>query len=535
MFISTKKRLRKEFYGKDTVTYFCGWYPSLNNNWSLAVVTETRVLWCDKLDVKLMLEVPGLAENSGLLALIESGKFRGIRKSLRTFDRAELRSLVNWGTAVDVHTTSDKTRLIAGAGSKDLAEFLARKTIADYEYIEAPPIKHFPNGLWQMYRQRGYVDDRMPETIVEQLPIQDAVVAPIQDAVVEDPQPVATQVGYSEAELAAMTPDDVIFEDVDLGNLGEVPTHNVRALSLKAVLEGIKSWADGSCDTAKIQFQTAYQDDQSIIWNRGAIYTHDLRIVPFRLVGEVRETWLPLLAAPLRRGDPSFKVSDVHSSGPGRHGMTFVEAEGEWDLVTWLTARIPEKIFRAGERAAERDAYMAKAIAEAGPQPDFDRAALESALDALRPLLEEPLNPGATTEGIDKFEAETGIPIPLELRALYELANGGKRLVKHWKFLSVDQCISEWKNWKSIFDDWSLDELTEFGSDSSGRGIYTNPRWIPFANDGGGNNLFVDLVPAAGRTAQIVRGGADYHEGTAIAPSLTALLLDEFERRTKHS
>ncbi|MEU6039954.1 SMI1/KNR4 family protein [Actinomadura sp. NPDC047616] len=61
--------------------------------------------------------------------------------------------------------------------------------------------------------------------------------------------------------------------------------------------------------------------------------------------------------------------------------------------------------------------------------------------------------------------------------------------------------------------------------------------WIPFAHDGGGHYLAVDMSPAAkGRAGQVIRIGRDYERGPAYeADSVTALLgrylrlLDEGE------
>jgi len=55
--------------------------------------------------------------------------------------------------------------------------------------------------------------------------------------------------------------------------------------------------------------------------------------------------------------------------------------------------------------------------------------------------------------------------------------------------------------------------------------IYTSADWIPFATDGGGNSLAVDLAPEPGGSAgQVIVIGSDEDARRVIAPSVVALL-----------
>lgn len=57
------------------------------------------------------------------------------------------------------------------------------------------------------------------------------------------------------------------------------------------------------------------------------------------------------------------------------------------------------------------------------------------------------------------------------------------------------------------------------------RRVYTHAAWWPFAEDGGGNHLMVDLDPPAGGTlGQVIVAGPDEDERRVLAPGLGAYL-----------
>ena len=74
------------------------------------------------------------------------------------------------------------------------------------------------------------------------------------------------------------------------------------------------------------------------------------------------------------------------------------------------------------------------------------------------------------------------------------------------------KALQEWKNWKQIYDDWPLEDLTGNNDSDANKtlGIYTNPYWIPFLHDGTGNFIAIDYAPnTAGQSGQIIAFGAD--------------------------
>lgn len=169
-------------------------------------------------------------------------------------------------------------------------------------------------------------------------------------------------------------------------------------------------------------------------------------------------------------------------------------------------------------------------------------AALEKKGVAARVLL----RPGATEDAIVALEAQVGVRLPVDVRDLYRLSDGqldvfavaaiprGKILTPifgSYEFNSLDRVASEWNSWREIRNQSSPEEIEDFHSNVEVRAgdpvkkLYTHSLWIPFATDGGGNSLALDLDPApGGARGQIIIIGSDEDERRVLAPSLGAFL-----------
>lgn len=136
-------------------------------------------------------------------------------------------------------------------------------------------------------------------------------------------------------------------------------------------------------------------------------------------------------------------------------------------------------------------------------------------------------NNGADSELFTLFKTETSLSLPPELKLIYSLNNGAEKLFFGFDLMPLDKVIKEWHNWKIIFDDWSLEELT--GNNYSDRNktisMYTNPRWIPLIDTIGGNFIGMDLMPGnQGKLGQIITFGADTDTITYLANNLNHFL-----------
>ncbi|MBW2960559.1 SMI1/KNR4 family protein [Mesonia aestuariivivens] len=133
----------------------------------------------------------------------------------------------------------------------------------------------------------------------------------------------------------------------------------------------------------------------------------------------------------------------------------------------------------------------------------------------------------------DEFEAEAGFAFPQLLKDFLSLHNG----VEDTRFLNAESILKEWRDWQSIYNEWTQEELLDTYSTNEGKTLlmYTTPYWIPFFNLYNGNFIALDFAPAEkGTPGQVIRFGADQEIGYQEAESLSAFLeqllnSEEFE------
>ncbi|PNW28707.1 hypothetical protein BKP44_07255 [Formosa algae] len=123
------------------------------------------------------------------------------------------------------------------------------------------------------------------------------------------------------------------------------------------------------------------------------------------------------------------------------------------------------------------------------------------------------------------FESLANYKFPQELKTLLTTHNG----IENSGFLTAEHIVTEWKNWKEIYDDvnWMLIDLTG-NSQPDGRktvGMYTNPYWVPFYSTGEGNFIAIDYAPGSkGKSGQIIAFGADETKIRFIAENMIDFL-----------
>ncbi|MBL3657910.1 SMI1/KNR4 family protein [Fulvivirga sediminis] len=130
--------------------------------------------------------------------------------------------------------------------------------------------------------------------------------------------------------------------------------------------------------------------------------------------------------------------------------------------------------------------------------------------------------PKDNQEIYDEFEKLSGYPIPKILKDFFTLHNG----VEKSAFLSAEEMLKQWKEWKWIYDDWTQEELyDEYEEVDKVLPLYTTPYWIPFFDLVGGNYVALDMAPHQdGTSGQIISFGADYQTGVYESTDLVAFL-----------
>ncbi|WP_024612177.1 SMI1/KNR4 family protein [Pseudoalteromonas sp. TB64] len=121
-----------------------------------------------------------------------------------------------------------------------------------------------------------------------------------------------------------------------------------------------------------------------------------------------------------------------------------------------------------------------------------------------------------------EFENEAGFAFPAILKSFLTLHNG----VENTAFMSVQRILKEWRDWQSIYNEWTQEELFDTDNESNIKTVpmYVTPYWVPFFNLGGGNFIALDFAPnTKGTSGQVISFGAD--EQSAIYETKT---LSEF-------
>lgn len=152
-----------------------------------------------------------------------------------------------------------------------------------------------------------------------------------------------------------------------------------------------------------------------------------------------------------------------------------------------------------------------------------------SAVKTKLPDIEARFNSGAWESALQKLEAAAGCTLPQDFVTLYSRFDG-EILEKHTGFLAgltflpVERVSAE----LSFFQK-AEEEMTAMGTKAVREEPVCSLKWIPFAFDGSGAYLFLDMSPAKeGKTGQVIAVDYDRNQCWLLADSLDML----FEKMT---
>jgi cell wall assembly regulator SMI1 len=132
------------------------------------------------------------------------------------------------------------------------------------------------------------------------------------------------------------------------------------------------------------------------------------------------------------------------------------------------------------------------------------------------------LNPPVTTAEIQKLKGKLGCGLPPGYLECLEV-HAGQQGKAQWlfdgrEFLSVGNVLLSWDAWNDLADGGDLAGLTA----KPGKGIqpvWWSKSWIPFASNGGGDFLCLDMAPAAaGRSGQVIEIFHDFPDRKVLSP-----------------
>ena len=207
-----------------------------------------------------------------------------------------------------------------------------------------------------------------------------------------------------------------------------------------------------------------------------------------------------------------------------KHGQIF-ENTGEF-----IADAIPNA-FIAEQLAQEKADFIQPFIQLAA---DYDFEAIKANFEKLVAKNAWKVIPPADNQKLyAEFEAEAGFAVPQLLKDFLSLHNG----IENTRFLSAASMLKEWRDWQSVYTEWTQEELLDTYSTNEGKTLlmYTTPYWIPFFDLYNGNFMALDFAPTEkGIPGQVIRFGADQEIGYQEAESLNAFLeellhSEEFE------
>ncbi|MVN89123.1 hypothetical protein GO986_20495 [Deinococcus sp. HMF7620] len=151
-------------------------------------------------------------------------------------------------------------------------------------------------------------------------------------------------------------------------------------------------------------------------------------------------------------------------------------------------------------------------------------AAFGDALRLALPALAAPLRPPVDPLDVQAAEAALGQPLPVAVRQTYATHDGQDDILPGVLFgltwLPLKRALQEHTTWMDLAQE---DASLISKPDGAIRAVNFSQGWLPFATDGGGNGLAVDLDPGpAGTPGQVITYGPDEQPRRVVSTDLTA-------------
>jgi len=147
-------------------------------------------------------------------------------------------------------------------------------------------------------------------------------------------------------------------------------------------------------------------------------------------------------------------------------------------------------------------------------------------------IVEVLLAAGAGAQDLTRLAQTVGKELPEDFKAAYGIHNGqqgGGDLIpaiaeneEGYFLMPTKAIISEWKSWKSLVDNGEF-KGKESSPETGIQGAWWHPGWLPFASNGGGDSICLDLAPAPGGTrGQVITMNHETSRRQLLAPSFSA-------------
>jgi cell wall assembly regulator SMI1 len=144
------------------------------------------------------------------------------------------------------------------------------------------------------------------------------------------------------------------------------------------------------------------------------------------------------------------------------------------------------------------------------------------------PALLADLNKGTSAKDIAALEKAVGKPLPDSFKSFYMVHDGQKGACFTGpffglNFLPLKEVLRTWKERQEIFEevDEELNEAISSYPPGKIKEVASDPGWVPFSDDSGGNFLGIDLAPGPkGTLGQVISFGRDEDKMFVLGDSM---------------
>ncbi len=165
------------------------------------------------------------------------------------------------------------------------------------------------------------------------------------------------------------------------------------------------------------------------------------------------------------------------------------------------------------------------AAGAAAPASDASANPLIARLDrwmkANRPTYYASFKPGSSADELANFEKKLGAKLPQTLKDLLMWRNSDaddpspERFIGNWSLMSLREIVSTWEGLNGLKEGGDFDDLDK---------DWWNKSWVPFLENGGGDNLCIDVRGAVAEKGEVIRFWHDDEGRKILYKSIDALL-----------
>ena len=154
------------------------------------------------------------------------------------------------------------------------------------------------------------------------------------------------------------------------------------------------------------------------------------------------------------------------------------------------------------------------------------------------PEMHGSLAKAAKAKDFSRLETETGMTLPDEFKDCYKVHNGQGEEAEEclvppldeyepgYELMSLEGCLDAWQMLKELLDDGEFAN-NKANPETGVEAQWWHPAWLPFATDGGGDYVCLDLAPTKqGKVGQVILFGHDSEHRPRLGPTFAEWFAD---------